>query len=889
MGDAGVEAGAVPASRPVYRQLDRSKAEFRLLKILPPATRTGSESDPMGFSTEAIRCELQYESLDAIAARSGAKQASINSILAYLLQDIPSSRAEDNETDTPALMDLLGRRLGSTLSVSKSSVHDMGEERMKALETLYATSIQVIEAWRPEGIPIVQKSFEQWLGSWIWTPLSGDAKHVESESLGYFALSYVWRDQPPATLGPESRELDDMITASGMSMRQALEKTGMTTEEINQVCGDPADTADGYAEIILDNERVLVTNYLEKALRTLREIPEIQRGARVWVDALCINQQDVEEKNFEVKRMGDIYRKADRVLSYLGEEDGLSDYILELMDGIGEVVKRAESLAPVTLNFFRALRSDIAVALTRLLMRPYFSRIWIVQEIVLGGDRSIAICGKRRFSWTSILRCGNMLKAGMSLTTWNWDTKLSPTGDDDNDDSTEELTLADMREGITKLQMLRDAHIDCTRIEKEESQGEYYVPSSNTLWFRIPSSNKATDTRDLIYGMMNLLPKRLADGIHVDYAASASGFVDAMRSFAEAHIASTQSLDWILNRYFSPFMGHQDWPTWVPNLAQPFSSAHWSWALNLEGSACPGIPCNPSFATDRVTRKPLLICQGVKIDTVVHASENMVKDGLARTRRLAQVLVDSMTAENAAEVYPMLQNIQRSARKKHAVIIPEDDEPESEDTTGADGTDVQGAAPDIATTTHKYGDAAGLEAALGACLARVGVKLAGGQSIFNFPLDISDEDVETLQRALQSREFSAPAVMTLNGLRDEGALGGLDLWDGVTFRDLFPPGAAGVDPASYSAPEIGDDRGVALIHLFTTAAGAVGACLGNVRPGDELFLLPGCSMPVLLKKSRAVQGAYMLRGGVYVPGIMAGEALSDNVFDQDGFKTVIIS
>ena len=56
------------------------------------------------------------------------------------------------------------------------------------------------------------------------------------------------------------------------------------------------------------------------------------------MDALCRNQQDVQEKNFEVKRMGDIYRKADKVVSYVREESDGSGSILELMNAIGEVM-----------------------------------------------------------------------------------------------------------------------------------------------------------------------------------------------------------------------------------------------------------------------------------------------------------------------------------------------------------------------------------------------------------------------------------------------------------------------------------------------------------------------------------------------------------------------
>ncbi|KAH6663807.1 heterokaryon incompatibility, partial [Halenospora varia] len=67
-------------------------------------------------------------------------------------------------------------------------------------------------------------------------------------------------------------------------------------------------------KIILDGKVVQIGANLEKALRAARDIPEVHNGMRIWADALCINQTDPEEKAFEVKRMGEIYQKAERVI-----------------------------------------------------------------------------------------------------------------------------------------------------------------------------------------------------------------------------------------------------------------------------------------------------------------------------------------------------------------------------------------------------------------------------------------------------------------------------------------------------------------------------------------------------------------------------------------------
>jgi hypothetical protein len=166
---------------------------------------------------------------------------------------------------------------------------------------------------------------------------------------------------------------------------------------------------------------------------------------------------------------------------------------------------------------------------------------------------------------------------------------------------------------------------------------------------------------------MNLLPKKRTDLININYA-SHNRFVDVMRTFAESSIKSTQSLlHWILHQYYMPFLGHEDWPTWVPNLAQHFTSAHWGWPINTEGSACPNIPCSFSLAIARVTRKHPLVCDGMKIDVIHMVTENMMTDTVRKKSETAQRLANSITRENAARIHPILENLR--ALKSNTIIF----------------------------------------------------------------------------------------------------------------------------------------------------------------------------------------------------------------------------
>ncbi|RDW77857.1 hypothetical protein BP5796_05709 [Coleophoma crateriformis] len=96
---------------------------------------------------------------------------------------------------------------------------------------------------------------------------------------------------------------------------------------LSYVWGDPKVTA----EITVDGTSIQVTTNLEAALRQIRQ----SFGQFIlWVDAVCINQKDDLEKGQQVQLMGDIYKKAERVIGWLGPEQDDSHIALEIFKRI---------------------------------------------------------------------------------------------------------------------------------------------------------------------------------------------------------------------------------------------------------------------------------------------------------------------------------------------------------------------------------------------------------------------------------------------------------------------------------------------------------------------------------------------------------------------------
>ena len=93
----------------------------------------------------------------------------------------------------------------------------------------------------------------------------------------------------------------------------------------------------------------------------------------VWIDAICINQADSKEKSAQVAMMADIYRNASTVAVYLGV---------------------APTASHLTLN--QQIRPQPSVnwsdCMDIIANRPYWSRLWIIQEFTLARNLEI-ICG----------------------------------------------------------------------------------------------------------------------------------------------------------------------------------------------------------------------------------------------------------------------------------------------------------------------------------------------------------------------------------------------------------------------------------------------------------------------------------------------------------------
>lgn len=131
----------------------------------------------------------------------------------------------------------------------------------------------------------------------------------------------------------------------------------------------------------------------------------------IWIDAVCINQDDIPERNSQVQMMGSIYRSAKRTISWLGPDDDQSEDALTTLKYIFpkmiDSIQRRDLLGwvdPQQTNLWQEnerragtsnlTRNNFWQSCQRILQRAYFTRSWITQELVLSRN-VVLLCGQQ--------------------------------------------------------------------------------------------------------------------------------------------------------------------------------------------------------------------------------------------------------------------------------------------------------------------------------------------------------------------------------------------------------------------------------------------------------------------------------------------------------------
>jgi hypothetical protein len=141
----------------------------------------------------------------------------------------------------------------------------------------------------------------------------------------------------------------------------------------------------------------------------LEALSSREKHVLLWVDYICINQDDEEDKANQIPVMRDIYQRASRTVAWLGapyDAPLAVAMLLEVLD-----VLQLPDYQPVVMNdrYFPQTKRPRWIAFVRLLQHQYFSSVWVCQEVAVSRSLELYFGGKY-FSWETLMMARSVLQ-----------------------------------------------------------------------------------------------------------------------------------------------------------------------------------------------------------------------------------------------------------------------------------------------------------------------------------------------------------------------------------------------------------------------------------------------------------------------------------------------
>lgn len=177
--------------------------------------------------------------------------------------------------------------------------------------------------------------------------------------------------------------------------------------------------------ISLNGHDFSVSPNLFNALLLLRQSQRVQQGFKLWIDAICINQNDVAERSQQVLRMRDIYASAWQVITYLGAQSDGSELAMiafrwmasrfeqeNPLDGFYREPTKIEfpMSGSMVVTWSSIMRGAVYKAIFYLLTRNYWRRMWILQEVAMAREDAPVACGDEYLSWRQISNAAKFIE-----------------------------------------------------------------------------------------------------------------------------------------------------------------------------------------------------------------------------------------------------------------------------------------------------------------------------------------------------------------------------------------------------------------------------------------------------------------------------------------------
>ena len=657
---------------------------------------------------------------------------------------------------------------------------------------------------------------------WINTSADRSASVMLDETL----------DKVKANDGQFSKQPESPQTCLGRLETIALESEPRYTA-LSYVWGDSSDRV----PFVLDNNHLLITRNLALALQALQLDDE---PFLLWIDALCINQDDLKEKSEQVLRMKEIYASATLVIVWLGAATPATDVAMDMFNAYYERGPTLDLTARHTYRFRDEQRQELVedpkfrnfiesdripnllMIIQSLLVREWWYRAWVLQEFCVGQELYFA-CGSKKLRLSifdnTIVSFKTFLNLRLAHTLYTPEKRLTTSNKHKSKQFSEAQGTTDVEHAIKFLkQRLYHQH----SLEQKKNRSLLDLLVTFYVNVRPRSRLRSTDPRDNIYSLLGVASDTEQLKIVPNYSKS----VEEVYTDAAAKILSLGKLE--LLHYVHP--QNPNMPSWVPDWAgvKRHSTPYEFRELDKPFSA------DATVAAFKPRQDPgdsnVLECNGYIVDSVSSFSDILTDD---TTKALLALAEKQPNKESRVEFDQLIKfHVHLSQIKqlcqRSALINP-----------------------------SLYGSS---DTWLNEALWRI---------------PVADEELIDAHFTLYQRATSE------SELRYNGLLNTIEAWKslGVKLGDVDPPPLPAFLQNNVHPVIRKEWRHYALYRPaleltvsrrpYLTQKGYVGLGHEGMQVGDLVCILQGGPVPFLLRRTEG--GEYVLVRDTYVHGIMDGE------------------
>lgn len=286
-----------------------------------------------------------------------------------------------------------------------------------------------------------------------------------------------------------------------------------------------------------------ISEHVLEALNNL--FAYVPSGQKIWIDAICIDQKNPVEKAHQIASMQRIYSQSQQVLCWLGPAANNSDEVIDNLLPFTKVLRESRVAAASGVGDDKAylrVGEDFYRYVIGFFLRPWFHRLWVVQEILMARKLQL-ICGDRIIPWETLCAATKdlvLLKCG--------------------EPSPEFTKFTRALGGICEL-----------RVWREQAQGPSMQGFPQTVFVRLllwACEREVTEPVDRIWALTGLAQPELQQAVTplVDYSEDArSNFHQGYKAFAKAFLFQDERL-WLLS-LISLIPRHKNLPSWCPSFS----------------------------------------------------------------------------------------------------------------------------------------------------------------------------------------------------------------------------------------------------------------------------------------------------------------------------------